>query len=142
SLRQLTPEVLVIELRLHAVEHTLARENLAILLGDEGVLHPVGDGGAAFGNVHRGIVGVGFARGAGLAARIVGAEPGGEPQRLARCAEMLVVPARAAWRCRDHAYRLVVDALDEVRLAIAPWRDTGMFGPCIGVAFAPYADEH
>src|SRR3974377_2246481 len=55
---------------------------------------------------------------------------------------MLMIPARAARRRRHHADRLVVDALDEMRLAIAPWIDAGMFGPCVGVALASYADEH
>src|SRR6266851_4753667 len=141
-LRQLALVVLVVELRLHAVDYALAREGLDVLPGDERVLHPVGDGGAAFGDVHGGVVGMDLAGGAGLATRIVRAEPGGEPQRLAGCAEMLVVPARATRRRRDEANRLVVDPLDEVRLAIAPRRNAGMFRPRVGVPLALYADEH
>src|SRR5260370_688900 len=78
----------------------------------------------------------------GLAARIVGAEPGGEPQRITGRAEMLVVPARATGRRRDEADRLVVDPLDEVRLAVLLRRNAGMFRPRVGVALALYADEH
>src|SRR5712671_3317548 len=141
-LRQLALVVLVVELRLHAVDHALTREGLHILLGDERVFHPVGDGRAAFGDVHGGIVGMNLAGRAGLAARIVGAEPGGEPQRITGRAEMLVVPARATGRRRDKTDRLVVDPLDEVRLAVLPRCDAGMFGPRVGVALALYADEH
>ena len=57
---------------------------------DERVLHPVRDGGAALGDVHRGVVGVLLAGRARLAAGIVRAEPGGQPQRVLRGAEMLV----------------------------------------------------
>src|SRR5215467_14969211 len=140
-LRQFALEVLVVELGLHAVDHALAREGLPILLGNERVLHPVGDRGAAFRDVHSGIVSMDLTRRPGLATRIVRAEPGGEPQGIARSAEMLVVPARAARRGRHHTHRLIVDPLHAVRLAIAPWRDAGMFGPGVGVALALYADE-
>src|SRR5260370_26102663 len=141
SLRQLALEVLVVELRLHAVDHALAREGLHVLLGDERVFHPVGDGCAAFGDVHGGIVGMDLAGRARLAARIVGAEPGGEAQGITGCAEMLVVPARAAGRRRDEADRLVGDALDEVRFSVAPRRDARMIGPRVGITLPLYSAE-
>src|SRR5690348_2121188 len=96
-LRQLALVVLVVELRVHAVLRPVALEDLGIFLGDEGILHPVGNRRAALGDVHSGVVDVLLAGRAGLAARIMRAEPGGEPQRLLRGAEMLVKPARAAW---------------------------------------------
>src|SRR5260221_5458488 len=120
SLRQLALEGLVVELPLHAVDDALAREGLHVLLGDERVFHPVGDGCAAFGDVHGRIVGMDLAGRTGLAARIVGAEPGGEPQGIAGRAEMLVVPARAAGRRPDKTDRLVGPALCEMRFAFLP----------------------
>src|SRR5713226_9491147 len=99
-LRQLALVVLVVELRLHAVDHALAREGLDVLPGDERVFHPVGDGCAAFGDVHGGVVSMDLAGRAGLATRIVGAEPGGEPQRITGRAEMLVVLAYCNGRRR------------------------------------------
>src|SRR6266436_1774035 len=125
-LRQLALEVLVVELRRHAVDHALARKGLHVLPRDERVFHPIGDRCAALGDVHGGIVGMDLAGRTGLAARIVGAEPGSEPQGITGRAEMLVVPARAAGRRRDKTDRLVVDALDEVRFAIAPRRNARM----------------
>src|SRR5262249_6902147 len=83
-----------------------------------------------------------FARRARLAAGIVRAEPCGEPERLFRCAEMLVKPARPAGRRRYHADRLVIDALDLVPLAVLPRRKPEMLWPGIGVALVLDADQH
>src|SRR5262249_17034709 len=77
TFRQFALEVLVVELRLHAVDHALACEDLPVLPGNERVLHPVGDGRPAFGDVHGGVVGMDLARRPGLAGRGVRAEPGG-----------------------------------------------------------------
>src|SRR3984957_7861725 len=111
-LRQFALVVLVVELRVHAVGRAVALERLDVFLGDVRILHPVRDGRAAFGDVHGGVVDVLLAGRAGLAAGIVRAEPGGEPQRLFRGAEVLVEPACAARRRGHHADRLVVDAFD------------------------------
>src|SRR5262245_31459972 len=133
---------LLVELGLHPARHAF-RLKLALVLGaDEGVFHPIGDRGAAFGDVHGGVIGVLLARWSGLATGIVRSEPGGQPQRLLRRAEMLVVPARAARRRRHHADGLVVDALDLVGMAVLPGRDAVAFRPSIGVALALEADQH
>src|ERR1700722_13292985 len=141
-LRQFALVVLVVELRVHAVLRAVALERLDIFLGDVGVLHPIRDGRAAFVDVHGGVVDVLLAGRAGLAAGIVRAEPGGEPQRFLRGAEMLVEPARAAGRCRHHADRLIVDTPDLVLLAVLPGVGAEPLGPCVGVAFALDADQH
>src|SRR5580704_7562710 len=141
ALRQLALVVLVVELRVHAVGGAFPRQDLVVFLDDERIFHPVGDGAAAFGDVHAGVVGVGFAGRAGLAAGIVRSEPRGEPQWLLRAAEVLVVPARPAGCRRDEADRLVVDALDEMALAVLPRIDAGMLRPRVGVALALDADE-
>src|SRR5262245_28319257 len=119
-LRQFALVVLIVVLGLHAVLDALAAQPLVVFRLDEGVLHPIRDRAAAFRDVHRGVVDLGLAGRAGLATGIVRAEPGGQPQRLLRGAEMLVEPARAARRRRHHADRLVVDALDLVGLAVIP----------------------
>src|SRR5690242_14092054 len=111
-LRQFALVVLVVELRVHAVLAAVALEGLGVFLGDEGVLHPVGNRAAALRNIHAGVVGVDLAGRAGLAAGRVGPEPGGETQRVLGGAEMLVKPARPARRRRHHADRLIVDPLD------------------------------
>src|SRR5262249_32959166 len=141
-LRQFARVVLVVILGLHPVLGAFALEGLAVLLCDVWIFHPVRDGRAALGNVHRGVVDVLLAGRAGLAAGVVRAEPGGQAQRLLRAAEMLVEPARAAGRGRDHADRLVVDALDLVLLAVLPRIDAAPLGPRIGVALALDADQH
>src|SRR5262249_325490 len=113
-LRQFALVVLVVELGVHPVRRAVALERLGVFPGDEGVLHPIRDRRAAFGDVHAGVVDVLLARRAGFAARIVRAEPGGEPQGFLGGAEVLVEPARAARRRRHHADRLVIDPLDLV----------------------------
>ena len=55
---------------------------------------------------------------------------------------MLVIPARAARRRRHHADRFVIDALDLIGVAILPRCDAQILGPCVGVAFTFYADQH
>src|SRR5262245_2099484 len=139
---QLALVILVVELRLHPVVGAVAAQGLFVFAADERVLHPIRDGGAAFGNVHGGVIDMGLARRSGLAAGIVRTEPGGEAQRLLRGAEMLVEPAGAAGRCRDHADRLVIDALDLGGLAVLPRRHAGALRPRIGVALALEADEN
>src|SRR6185437_15508007 len=83
-----------------------------------------------------------FAGRAGLASRVMRAEPGGQPQRFFRGAEVLVVPACAAWRRRDEANRLVVDALDLVLMSVRPRIDAAPLRPGVGVALALDADQH
>src|SRR5262245_13434760 len=133
---------LLVEFGLHPARHAFRLELGLVLGADEGVFHPIGDCGAAFGDIHGGGVGVLLAGWSGLAARIVRSEPGSQPQRLLRRAEMLVVPARAARRRRHHADGLVVDALDLVGMAVLPGRDAVAFGPGIGIALALEADQH
>src|SRR5437868_6406168 len=48
---------LLVERTLHPAGHTLRLQPGLVLAADEGVLHPVGDGGAALGDVHAGVVG-------------------------------------------------------------------------------------
>src|SRR5579864_1451054 len=110
--RQQPAVVALVIFRPHAVLGAFALHGLGVFATQERILHVIGDRGAAFGNIHRGVIGVFLAGRAGLAAGIVRAEPGGEAERFLRGAEMLVVPARAARRRRHHADRLVVDALD------------------------------
>src|SRR3979409_1508654 len=131
---------LLVELALHPARHVLGLELSLVFRADEGVLHPIRDGAAALGNIHGGVVGVLFAGGAWLAAGIVRPEPGGEPQRVFRGAEMLVVPARAARRRRHHADRLVVDALELVGMAVLPRGHAVAFRPRVGIALALQAD--
>src|SRR3954469_11048423 len=135
-LRQLALVVLVVVLGLHAVLDTFAAQPLVVLRLDVRILHPIRDGAAAFGDVHRGVVDVLLAGRAGLAARIVRAEPRGQPQRLFRGAEVLVEPARATRRRRYQANRLVVDALDLVLMAVLPGIDAEPLRPRVGVALA------
>src|SRR5262245_6708600 len=66
---------LLIEGALHPALHAFRFQPGLVLAADEGVLHPVGDGGAALRDVHAGVVDVLLARRARLAARIVRAEP-------------------------------------------------------------------
>src|SRR5580692_11545676 len=141
-LRQQAPVIALVIFRPHAVLGAFALHSLGIFLAQERILHVVGDRGAAFGNIHRGVVGVLLAGGAGLAAGIVRAEPGGEAERFLRGAEVLVIPARAAGRRRHHANRLVVDAFDLVHLAVFPRRQAEALGPGVGVALALDADQH
>src|SRR5262249_35977229 len=96
SLRQLASVSLIVELRLHAIDRTFAREDLAIFLSDKWILHPIRDRGAAFRDVHGGVIGMDLAGRARFTARIVRTEPRGKPQRFARCAEVLMVPSCAA----------------------------------------------
>src|SRR5690242_11341837 len=86
--RQPALVVLVVVFRPHPVLHALGAEPLLIFLADEGIFHPIGDGGAAGRNVAAGIVGVLFARRARLAAGIERTEPGGKPQRILGSGEM------------------------------------------------------
>src|ERR1700675_1639436 len=53
SLGQLALEIADVELRPHAVAGAFGRGRLDIFLGYIRVLHPIRDGGAALGNVHR-----------------------------------------------------------------------------------------
>src|SRR5580700_518520 len=140
--RQQAPIIALVIFRPHAVLGALALHGLGVFLPQERILHVIGDRGAAFGNIHRRVIGVLLAGRAGLAAGIMRAEPGGEAESLFRGAEMLVVPARAARRRRHHADRLVVDALDFVHLAVFPRRQAETLGPCVSVALALDADQH
>src|SRR5579864_5045126 len=121
-LRQQPAIIALVIFRPHAVLGAFALHGLGIFAAQERILHVIGDRGAAFGNIHRGVIGVLLAGRAGLAAGIVRAEPGGEAERFLRRAEMLVIPARAARRRRHHADRLVIDAFDLGHLAVFPRR--------------------
>src|SRR5262249_24210693 len=133
---------LLVEVGLHSARHPFLLELRLVFSADEGVFHPVWDRRAALGDIHRGVVGVLLAGRARLAARIVRPEPGRQPQRILRRAEVLVVPARAAGGRRHHADGLVVDALDLVGMAVLPGSDAVSFRPGIGVALALQADQH
>src|SRR5690606_12675974 len=89
---------------LHAVGHPVLPEQRLVLLADERVFHGIGDGRAALVDVDGGVVGVLLARGPGIAARVVGAEPGREPEGVFGHAEVLVIPAGAAGCRGDHAH--------------------------------------
>src|SRR4051812_47089634 len=54
---------------------------------------------------------------------------------------MLVVPARPSRGRRDHAHRLVIDALDLPLLAVLPGVDAEPLGPGVSVAFALETDQ-
>src|SRR5580704_11388177 len=112
--RQQSSVIALVIFRPHAVLGAFALHGLGVFAAQEWILHVIGDRGAAFWNIHRGIIGVLLAGRPGLAAGIVRAEPGGEAERFLRGAEMLVIPARAARRRRHHADRLVVDTFDFV----------------------------
>src|SRR5690348_18326840 len=83
-----------------------------------------------------------LARRSRLAPGIVRAKPCGEAERVLRCAEMLVKPARAAGRGRHHANRLVIDTFDVIALAVLPRRQSQMLRPSVSVAFAFDEDQH
>src|SRR5437016_11815297 len=87
---------LLVELALHPAFDALGLELGLVFGADIGVFHVVGDGAAAFGDIHGGVVGVLLAGGTWLAAGIVRSEPGSQPQWVLRGAEMLVIPACAA----------------------------------------------
>src|SRR5262249_61251140 len=125
--------ILVVVFGLHPVLDTLAAQALVVLGFDIRVFHPIGDGGAAFGEVHAGVVDMSLAGRAGLAARRMRPEPGGQSQRLLGGAEMLVIPPRPARRRRHHADRLVVDAPALARLAPLPWPDAVPLRPGLSV---------
>src|SRR5215203_6665052 len=55
---------------------------------------------------------------------------------------MLMEPARATWSRRHHPDRLIVDTLDQVGLAVLPWRDARVLGPGVGVALPPQTNQH
>src|SRR5580692_8686064 len=80
----------------HAVLDAGLAQRLGIFRADERGLHRIGDGGAALVEIDGAVIGMCLAGRPGLAARCVGAEPGGEAERLLRHAEMLMEPARAA----------------------------------------------
>src|SRR5579872_4864268 len=79
-LRQQPAIIALVIFRAHAVLGAFALHALGVFFPQERILHVVGDRGAAFGNIHRGVVCVLFARRAGLAARIVRTKPRGEPE--------------------------------------------------------------
>src|SRR4051794_13727747 len=133
---------LLVEIGLHPARHSLCLELRLVFRADEGIFHPVRDRGAAFGNVHGGIVRMLLSRRSRLAAGTVRSKPGRQPQRILRGAEMLVIPARAARRRRYHSHRLVVDALDLVSVSILPRSDAVSFRPGVGIALACEADQH
>src|SRR5262249_49934384 len=126
----------------HPVFRAFLPHAFGIFPAQEWILHVIGDGGAALGNVHRRIVDMFLAGRSGLATRIVRSEPGGQSERLFRRSEMLMIPARAARRRRHHPNRLVIHALDLIGFTVLPRRDAEMLGPGIGVAFAFDADQH
>src|SRR5208282_5060860 len=126
----------------HAVVDAGTFERRGVFLADERILHPIGYRGPALVDVHRGVIDMRLAGRTWLAPRRIGAEPGGQAERLLGDAEMLVVPARAARRCRNHADRLVIDALHLVCLAVLPRRQTGALGPGVGVPLTLEADQH
>src|SRR5262245_1957846 len=133
---------LLVKAGLHSARHPFRLERRLVFGADEGILHPVGDGRAALGNIHPGVIDVLLAGRARLAPRIVRPEPRGQTQRLFRRAEVLVIPARPAGGRRYHPDRLVVDALDLVAMAVFPGSDAVTLRPGIGVALAREADQH
>src|SRR5580692_10153650 len=72
--RQQSPVIALVIFRPHAVLGAFALHGLGIFAAQKRILHVIQDGGAAFGNIHRGVIGVLLARRAGLAAGIVRAE--------------------------------------------------------------------
>src|SRR5262245_45916696 len=133
---------LLVEVILHPVLRAFRLELGGEFLAQIWILHVVRDRRSALRNIHGRIVGVLFAGRAGLAARIVRAEPGGEPEALLGRVEVLVKPARAARRRRHHAELGVVDALDLSSLAVLPRRHAAAFRPSVGVTVGFQADQH
>src|SRR5262249_35386917 len=132
---------LLVKAGLHSARHAFRLERRLVLGADERIFHPVGDGGAALGNIHPGIIDVLLAGRAGLAARIVRSEPRRQTQRLFRRAKVLVIPPRPAGGRRHHSHRFVVDALDLVAMALLPRRDAVALRPDSGVALGIEADQ-
>src|SRR5262249_51712589 len=64
---------------LHSARHAFRLERRLVFGADEGIFHPVGDGGATLGNIHPGVIDVLLAGRARLAAPIVRAEPRRQP---------------------------------------------------------------
>ena len=79
---------------------------------------------------------------AGISARVVRPEPGREPERLARDAEVLVIPACAARRGRHHAALHVVEPADLFGVAVFPRCRAEMLGPGVGIALTFEADQN
>src|SRR5580698_6815328 len=75
-LRQQATIVTLVIFRPHAIFGAFALHALGIFLPQERILHVIGNRAAAFGNIHRRVIGVLFAWRAGLAAGIVRPEPG------------------------------------------------------------------
>src|SRR5258705_8689653 len=93
----------LVEVGFHPVHRAFGLELFGELLAQIRILHVVGNRGAAFRNIHGGVVGVLLAGRAGLAAGIVRTEPCGQPEAFLGGVEMLVIPARAARCRRNHA---------------------------------------
>src|SRR6202040_1400711 len=56
--RQQSPVIALVIFRPHAVFGAFALHGLGVFLAQEWILHVIGDRGAAFGNIHRGVIGV------------------------------------------------------------------------------------
>src|SRR5690349_21639519 len=97
-LRQQSAIVALVIFRAHPVLGPFLPHALGVFLTQKRILHVIGDRGAAFGNIHCGVVGMFLTGRSRLAAGIVRAEPRGEPERLFGRAEMLVKLARPARR--------------------------------------------
>src|SRR5262245_43163016 len=75
---------------LHSARHAFRLKRRLVFGADEGIFHPVGDGGAALGNIHPGVIDVLLAGRALLETRIVRVEPRVKAQRLFASAEVMV----------------------------------------------------
>src|SRR5581483_6463971 len=117
-------------------------ERLLELFAQEGIFLVVGDRRAAVFHVDGAIVDGPFAGTAAVAARRVGAEPGGETKRLLARAEVRVKPVAAHGRRAHHADRLVVLAADFFGRALFPGMGAELGRPGVGVAFAAETDQH
>src|SRR6266545_3873681 len=94
---------LLVEVGLHPVLRAFRRELGGKFFAQIRILHVVGDRRSALWNIHGRIVGVFLAWWSRLTARIVGTEPGRQPEALFGRVEVLVIPARAARGRRHHA---------------------------------------
>src|SRR5437899_1696657 len=126
----------------HVRGHAVLLEDLLVFPADEGILVPIGNGGATVADVDGALVDRLLAGTAGLVgAMIVGAVPADQAQLLLAGAEMGVEPVAAERRRRHHADRLVVLAEHLVGLAVLPRREPERARPSIGVAGALDANE-
>ena len=133
---------LLVPLGVHAAGYAVFFQRRLVFGTNIGILHPIGNGGAALVHVDGRVIGMLLARRAGIAAGIVRAEPGGQAEIVLRDAEMLVVPAIAAGRRRDHADRLVIETADLIGISVLPRLLAAALRPAIGIALALEADQN